>query len=264
MTRFDLFLFLNFSINGYPRLGLRFFLLSIVFGALLLSCSSPAGVAEGEPKRPSKRIKDPQIRVISEAEVFVGRGRKREISTPDLLYSALQALDADRLLTPVDDSAHAKFMRVLASEPNNQIALDGIQSIALRYLQLAEEAMRRGLFEESETMLDRARFVDQDHPDIAGVELALAAEMKSTDLFFSFNAAEMNARSEQVQQRLQEIAVKAKQAQAFFLITAPNDELARWMFSVMREAVSGYRLRGNIALAGRTSIRLRMPVEAEQ
>ena len=88
--------------------------------------------------------------------------------------------------------------------------------------------------------------------------------MKSTDLFFSFNAAEMNARSEQVQQRLQEIAVKAKQAQAFFLITAPNDELARWMFSVMREAVSGYRLRGNIALAGRTSIRLRMPVEAEQ
>ncbi|MFT4887022.1 MAG: hypothetical protein ACJAY7_001503 [Pseudohongiellaceae bacterium] len=245
-------------------LGLRFALLPLLLCVLLIGCSSPVGLTEGGAKRSGERIKDPQIRVISSAEVFVGSGGSRKISTPDLLYAALQALDADRLLTPVDDSAHAKFMRVLATEPNNVIALDGIQNITLRYLQLAEEAMRRGLFVESETMLDRARFVDQDHPGIAGVELALTAEMKSNDLFFSFDAAEMTDRSAQTQQRLQEIAVQAKQAEAFFLITAPNDELARWMFSVMREAVSGYRLRGNIELAGRTSIRLRMPTEAEQ
>ncbi|MFT4672385.1 MAG: hypothetical protein ACI945_001728 [Pseudohongiellaceae bacterium] len=245
-------------------LGLRFPLLPLLLGVLLISCSSPVGLTKGGTKPSEERIKDPQIRVISSAEVFVGSGGSRKISTPDLLYAALQALDADRLLTPVDDSAHGKFMQVLATEPNNAIALDGIQNITLRYLQLAEEAMRRGLFVESETMLDRARFVDQDHPSIAGVELALTAEMKSNDLFFRFDAAEMTARSEQAQRRLQEIAVQAKQAEAFFLITAPNDELARWMFSVMREAVLGYRLRGNIELAGRTSIRLRMPTKAEQ
>lgn len=242
---------------------LRLPLLLLLSGLLLISCSGPAGLAEGETERSRERIKDPQIRVISGAQVFSGGGSDRAISTPDLLYEALQALDADRLLTPIDDSAHAKFMRVLAREPNNQIALDGIQSIVQRYLQLAEEAMYRGLFEESETMLGRARFVDKDHPDITAVELALTAEMKSTDLFFSFDAAEMAARSELAQQQLQEIAVQAKQAKAFFLITAPNDDLARWMFSVMREAVSGYRLRGTIELAGRTSIRLRMPKEAE-
>jgi hypothetical protein len=245
-------------------LGLRFPLLTLLLGVLLISCSSPVGLTKGGIKPSEERIKDPQIRVISSAEVFVGSGGSRKISTPDLLYAALQALDADRLLTPVDDSAHGKFMQVLATEPNNAIALDGIQNITLRYLQLAEEAMRRGLFVESETMLDRARFVDHDHPSIAGVELALTAEMKSNDLFFRFDAAEMTARSEQAQRRLQEIAVQAKQAEAFFLITAPNDELARWMFSVMREAVLGYRLRGNIELAGRTSIRLRMPTKAEQ
>ena len=32
----------------------------------------------------------------------------------DLLFAGLQALDADRLLTPVDDSAHGRFQRVLA------------------------------------------------------------------------------------------------------------------------------------------------------
>jgi hypothetical protein len=31
------------------------------------------------------------------------------------------------------------------------------------------------------------------------------------------------------------------------------------MFSIMRDAVAGYRLRGNIELASRTSIRLRLP-----
>ena len=30
----------------------------------------------------------------------------------DLLFAGLQALDADRLLTPVDDSAHGRFQRV--------------------------------------------------------------------------------------------------------------------------------------------------------
>lgn len=230
--------------------------------ALLVGCSAPLVVPEQTSEARSERVKDPQIRVISGAEVFSGSPRA-PISTPDLLYEALQALDADRLLTPADDSAHGKFMRVLAREPSNQIAVDGIQDIVQRYLQLSEEAIRRGLFEEAETMLDRARFVDQNHFDIARVELALVEEKKSTDLFFSLDGSDMAARNEQAQEQLRTIAMQAKQAQAFFLITAPNDDLARWMFGIMREAVSGYRLRGNIELAGRTSIRLRMPAEAE-
>ena len=60
-------------------------------------------------------------------------------------------------------------------------------------------------------------------------------------------------------QRLSDIARQAKQHEAFFLITSPNDDLARWMVSVMREAVDGYRLRGNIELGSSASIRLKMP-----
>lgn len=241
----------------------RLFVFSLLAGTLLSGCgSAPSETSAGATASARERVKDPQIRVISEAEIIAGN-RVRPLSTPDLLYEALQDLDADRLLTPPDDNAHGKFKQVLARQPNNEIALEGIQSIVLRYLQLSEESMRRGLFEEAELMLERARLVDPSHVDIERVETALAAEMTSGDLFFMLDGGEVAARSEDAQQQLIDIAKQARQAEAFFLITAPSDELGRWMFGIMREAVAGYRLRGNIELASRTSIRLRMPADAE-
>jgi len=200
------------------------------------------------------------IRVLTPARVepgAVGEERRRLIA--DLLFEGLQALDADRLLTPVDDNAHARFMRVLAYDPDNALALEGLQNIVLRYLALSEDSSRRGQFDEAGILLDRARFVDADHPDIAKTQRVLQAEMNSGDLFFELDNREFSQRTAAAQSQLADIANQAKQHRAWFLITAPNDDLARWMFSIMRDAVAGYRLRGNIELASRTSIRLRLP-----
>ncbi len=189
---------------------------------------------------------------------------ERQRLIADILFEGLQALDADKLLTPVDDNAHARFQRVLAYEPDNEIALQGLQDIVLRYVELAGEAGKQGLFDQAESLLDRARFVDEEHPSIAAALLELQAERNSGDLFFQFDDLAVARRTESFQAELADIARQAKEHEAFFLITAPNDDLARWMYSVMREAVDGYRLRGNIELAAGTSIRLRMPQETEE
>ncbi|MCG8413546.1 MAG: hypothetical protein MI746_04940 [Pseudomonadales bacterium] len=223
---------------------------------ILLSCATetpePEVVAEG-----SDRL---QIRALPDAEVVAGpvtSANQRLIA--DLLFAGLQALDADRLLTPIDDNAHARFQRVLAYDPDNEIALQGLQDIVARYLELAGEASRQGLFDEAEVLLDRARFVDDEHPAIGPAAQALSAERNSGDLFFDFDSRELARQTDAVRAQLAEVAEQAREHNAFFLITAPNDELARWMFAVMRDAVTGYRLRGNIELASRASIRLRMP-----
>lgn len=203
------------------------------------------------------------VRTLNEAEVFTSQelvDPQREIA--DILFEALQALDADRLLTPVDDNAHARFKKVLALQPGNEIALQGLQDIVLRYLALSEESSRRGLFAEAQTMLERARFVDETHPAIQAAETTLQNEMNSQDLFFQLDPAGIAQRSDAVKLELGDIARQARDRKAFFLITAPTDEQARWMFQVMREAVNGYRLRGNIELSSFTSIRLRLPKEA--
>ena len=236
---------------------LRFLFLSM--GVLLLSsCQTPpAESTVGEPQSANDPL---DIRVLSEAEVFSGSdSADNRNMIPDILYAALQALGEDRLLTPLDDNAHSRFKRVLAMDSSNEHALEGLQDIVVRYLQLAGESMRRGMFDEAETLLGRARFVDSSHPGIASAAEALLLEMNSNDLFFKLDYPIYSARSEVAQSELADIARQTRDHEAFFLITAPNDDLARWMVSVMREAVSGYRLRGNIELSSRLGIRLRMP-----
>ena len=238
-------------------LRLLFFLLCVL---LLGSCQTPPVESTPGESRPANEALD--IRVLSEAEVYSGSETAGDWDMiPDILYAALQALSEDRLLTPVDDNAHGRFKRVLAMDSKNELALKGLQDIVVRYLQLAGESMNRGIFDEAETLLGRARFVDSSHPGIASAAGALRLEMNSNDLFFKLDYPSYSARSELAQNELADIARQTREHEAFFLITAPNDELARWMVSMMREAVSGYRLRGNIELSSRLGIRLRMPSE---
>lgn len=180
----------------------------------------------------------------------------------DTLYDGLQALDADRLLTPPGDNAHDRFLRVLVYEPDNEIALQGIRDIVGRYLELSAEAARQGRFEQAGLFLERARAVDREgHPGIAGGEALLRAERDSGDLFYELDGRAVAERSERARGRLADIARRARAHDAFFLITAPSDEEGRWIYSVMSDAVPGYRLRGNIELADRSSVRLRMPAD---
>ena len=238
----------------------RRFLFSPLAALLLSSCQAPPLEPAAEEPRSANDPLD--IRVLSDAEVFTGSSRADNRSMiPDILYAALQALSEDRLLTTVDDNAHSRFKHVLAMDPRNELALEGLQDIVVRYLQLAEESMRRGIFDEAETLLGRARFVDPNHPGIDSAAQALRLEMNSNDLFFKLDYPNYSAHSEAAQNELADIARQTREHEAFFLITAPNDDLARWMVSVMREAVSGYRLRGNIELSSRLGIRLRMPGE---
>jgi hypothetical protein len=235
-------------------------LILILLLLLLVSCQSPSQTEQ--PIEGEQTAGGLLVRVLPDDEGISGEAsldRQRVIA--DILYEGLQALDDDRLLTPIDDNAHARFKRVLAYDEGNELALEGLQSIVARYLELAQESIRRGLFDEAELMIDRARFVEFDHPGIDAVVEALQAERNSGDLFFSLNNRDVSNRNQIAIDQLSEIARQAQQHAAFFLITAPNDDLARWMFSMMREAVYGYRLRGSIELAGRTTVRLRMPVE---
>lgn len=230
---------------------------------LFASCQAPPPAApEGDEAAGASADGEFTITVLSDPEVIRGAeddsfDQRRLLA--DILFEGLQALDRDQLLTPLDTSAYSRFQRALAYDPDNEIALQGLQDILARYLELSREASRRGLFAEAATMLENARFVDAEHPDIASAWMTLQAELNSDDLFFELDGREMTNRSDRARERLTDIARQVREHEATFLITAPNDDLARWMFSVMRDAVEGYRLRGNIELASRTTVRLRMP-----
>jgi hypothetical protein len=189
---------------------------------------------------------------------FEDRLREQRVIA-DTLYEGIKALNANRLLTPPETSAYRYFSQVLAIDPANAVAKQGIQDIVAKYLQLAEQAGRQGQFESAKTFLSRAEQIDSFHMGIAPARASLQAEMNSTDLVMGINAGELARQSPALVSQLEEIAIKARDSGAFVLITAPNDTQGRWIYAQMQTAVQGHRLRGNIELGETPTIRLVKP-----
>ncbi|MCY4017476.1 MAG: hypothetical protein OXE54_05950 [Gammaproteobacteria bacterium] len=228
----------------------------LLIAALLPACQlrspapAPADGAGGLPAMRTLPEENPAAGAVS-AEA------RRLIA--DLLFEGLQALDSDRLLTPEHNNAYDHFHEVLRLQPDNPIARQGMQDIVERYLELALESARRGNFTGAERMLGRAQIIDAAHAGIGRTREAVAAERNSGDLFYPLDERALRGRGDAVRASLAEIAAEARRRDAFVLIIAPDDELARWIYSVMRESLPGHRLRGNIEIAGDTLIRLRLP-----
>jgi len=236
-----------------------------VFGALMLlalvACQPVRPVPVVVVPEPEPVIEDTSAADIAAAEAAFEEQLRYQRRIADLNYEGIKALNANRLLTPPDTSAHAYFMRVLAIESDNAAALKGIQDIVEKYLQLAEQAGRQGQYDSAKTYLRRAEEVDRTHAGIARAWVALEAAMESSDVIHNLNARELASRSEELMAQLASIAVQARESGAFFLITAPNDAQARWIYAQMQAAVEGHRLRGNIELGETPTIRLILPTD---
>jgi hypothetical protein len=171
------------------------FLFLFVLGAALQSCNTPLPEAAPEAQQQEAAAGEEEQAPAVPVVVNGTAQTEQQRLLADLLFEGLQALDEDRLLTPIDDNAHARFKRVIAYDRDNEIALQGLRDIVLRYVELAVEATNRGLFEDAQQMLERARFVDGDHPAIADAAAALQEEMDSDDLFFELDYNEFSNRT---------------------------------------------------------------------
>jgi len=229
------------------------------FGTLLVACES----TDSESDVPDSEMMQAE-EVVTEVSAPQGPEDweidfRRQRVIGDLLYDALKALDEDRLLTPEGNNAYTFYQQTLALDPENRLALEGLQNIVARYLELAAAASRQGRFSSAHLLLDRARFVLPGDPSIREARRALEADMNSGDLVFELDIQGLGARSEALVSQLVEIAAQAVEHQAFVWITAPSDEQGRWIYNTMREKANGYRLRANIEIGSFAIVRLRMP-----
>jgi hypothetical protein len=242
-------------------IGLRGIRLITVAATLFLSgCQSTdteSDIPDTVEAAVEKEAVEPQVEQQELQEWEVAFRRQRLIG--DLLYEALKALQQDRLLLPLDDNAHGRYQRVLAIDPGNELAQEGLQNIVARYVELAATASRQGRFAAAQGYIERAAFVDRSAPAIAEAEAALEADRNSGDLVFELDPQELASESPALVEQLAEIADQAVELRALVWITAPSDEKGRWIYGTMREQANGFRLRGNIELGGYAVIRLRMP-----
>ncbi|HEY7885391.1 MAG TPA: N-acetylglucosaminyltransferase [Cellvibrionaceae bacterium] len=212
---------------------------ALVLAALLVSaCVQAPRQAESES---SVDVKEPAIRLPT---------REEHIQT--LLYRADTALSKGRLLSPDYDNAYDRYAAVRLMEPNNTEARSGLQAIVLRYLDMARDAAQRSRFSEADSYLNRAAQILPDDPAVMQLVAEERAAVKTrpeeiaTGDRYLLDVAALRAESETAIDFLSAIAQQARTRDQMVLIVAPSDAQGRWIYQQMREAVRGYRLRGDI------------------
>jgi signal recognition particle GTPase len=98
-----------------------------------------------------------------------------------------------------------------------------------------------------------------ERPELDAAHARLAAARENQVETFALDPEGLRAQSLEMMSTLSEIAQHIRTREAVFLINARTDDEGRWIYKVMREAVGGYRLRGNIDIAGTPNIVVTVP-----
>lgn len=211
-----------------------------ILAVLLAGCIS----APQQQVEPAAAEVTPETTVVDVVVEQQRRLQARQRKIEQLLSLAEAALDQDRLMRPADDNAFMWYQQVLELDELNPPAHWGMRQITQRYLELAEQAFESARPSQAEYLLNSALQVAATPQQVELIRERYRDQLK--DKIFALPVADLKGRNPEIQQRLADIANKAKQASSRLLIVARNDAEGRWIYQQMREAVDGYRLRGNI------------------
>lgn len=170
-----------------------------------------------------------------------------------LLVLGRRALEAGRLMRPAEDSAYKWFMQVLDIDDLNDQAHWGMRQITAQYMELAEQAFRDQRRGDAELMMARAMTVSATPQQCQALRVRYP-DQKPRDNEFILSPADLAARNAGMIKHLGTIARQARDKHSRLTIVARSDSEGRWVYKQMRNAVDGYRLRGNIAIGSRPKV----------
>lgn len=252
----------------------------VVAGGLLAGCGAgsvkpvePSPQASGSgPEAPKAESLAAEAGATKTAVAAPGpTARQRLVSR--LLDGGFAALSADQLTTPEHDNAVDRFRAVLIVQPENAQAQSGLDMVVRRYCQLAQSAIEQGNFPQAQVYIASAKRVDRVPMAVAQVEQALkaakqqAAQVASKPVLPDSRAQEIKipqnalaARADSLVQALAQLAERVKSEDLYVLIVARSDADGRWIYQTMKQALPGYRLRGNIERGSEPKIVLQAPI----
>jgi hypothetical protein len=181
-----------------------------------------------------------------------------------LLSDADYAMSQNKLLNPISDNAHDRYRSVLLLDPANERAKLGLQTIALRYVEMARTAATRGDLAGAQSMIRYAREID-DNPVVQDAAATLRKQLANMPPARPYQAGEneylldsalLKAKDPQVVSQLLGVAQKAQQSGDFVLIVARSDAEGRWIYQQLRSAVPGFLVRGDIKMGQPARVKL--------
>lgn len=208
--------------------------------------------------------------VVSQPEAGVSAMDMRKARIVEQLVSeAEQALRQGRLTTPADNNAYDRLRAAEKLNPGSTRVAAAMQALRASYLSRIDKALAQGDAAGAEALLGRARRV------AANSEALNARQAQLDDLYASLpppsaepdasdrvwlSPTDLRDRSAPIVKILHELALTVKETDAAIHIFARTDEEGRWIYSTLKEAVPGYRIRGDIRVNARPYIQLMDPL----
>lgn len=174
---------------------------------------------------------------------------------PPLLAAAEDALMNDQLTTPLDNNAYYRYLQVLSIDPHNDAAEQGIANIAEKYLSWSIESVGLGRYGRATDYLNKARSVDENHPNIAAVENMIREYINGNRKSYKFSRQSVQNKEPEVISKLNAIARDITTYHASIVIEAPSDEMGRWIYQQLNKA-SEARVRARFEMTSRIRIHL--------
>lgn len=95
------------------------------------------------------------------------------------LLSAREDLDALRLTSPAGNNAVEKYREVLALQPGHPSALEGLDNVVLKYIDLMDNSLAGGNITRAANYLAKAESVNPDHPALPAARTRLEQARQS-------------------------------------------------------------------------------------
>lgn len=226
---------------------------SILFVVFLLVLGGCQGNARRTVYRPVPVESQPEAPPVRSDEL------RRARLLADMLYEARTAYENNQLMTPSGSSAYDRYREVLSFEPENAVALQGLVDIVLRYIELADIEITQGEYDNAASLLQRGASILPGRPELGEARARLAVARETEVETHLLDPDGLRSQSLEIMTELAEIAESIRSREATFLINARTDDEGRWIYKIMREAVGGYRLRGNIGVSGTPAVLITVP-----
>ncbi len=182
--------------------------------------------------------------------------RAPSIEIQRLLMLAEDAMQRDALTEPESDNALTHYRAILAIDPDNEDAKEGIHQIVEQYLEWALSEIDSMAFAKASLWLERAALANPKAPSIFAVAerlelkrrlarrtIVLPGWVTSSSLLPNHDDALMRA----VESFFADIAESVQQHQAKVIIYALSDEEGRWIYQSVNQQMTE-RLRATLQI----------------
>ncbi|WGL15006.1 N-acetylglucosaminyltransferase [Microbulbifer bruguierae] len=219
---------------------------------MILAAAALAGCGSTPPEPP------PQPAPVAVAPPGPTKEEIRQRAVQHFLQRAEDAQREGFLTMPAGASAYDFYLQVRQLDPGNTRAQAGIQTVVMQLVAQARDALRQRSFGRVNSLLNTAEEIAPGNPLAQEVRTQLQKEQRRAQQDVTLEGAaaqavllppaELSAQSDSMVVMLAAVAERIREHELRVVIVARTDTEGRWVYSQLRQAVPGYRVRGDIKL----------------